>query len=244
MLVAALIILEIIIVAVLIYVFRKIMTQNVVLATKQLEERNQDYIKKEMEVNRRLNESQAQSEAILKKAQEEVVSLKEQILKAAEAERDKIINEARAQAAGIVQQAEKTRKSLLAELEERIAKEAVDKACELIQNTVPEQFREMHAHWVEDLLAQGFSRLEHLGIPTDIQEIKLVSAFELSEQQRKNILKKIKEVLGRDNFKLKEKVDSKIVAGIIITIGSLVLDGSFRNKIQEQAKSAKQQSGS
>jgi F0F1-type ATP synthase delta subunit len=179
----------------------------------------------------------------LKKAQEEVVALKEQILKNAEAEKDAMINEARAQAEEIIQQAEKTRKSLLAELEERIAKEAVNKACELIQNTVPEQFREMHAYWVEDLLRQGFSRLEHLSIPADIQEIKLVSAFEITEQQRKNILKKLKEVLGRENFKLKEKIDSKIVAGIVISIGSLVLDGSFRNKIQEEAKSAQQQPG-
>jgi len=31
-------------------------------------------------------------------------------------------------------------------------------------------------------------------------------------------------------------VDPKVVAGIVITIGSLVLDGSFKNKIQEKAR--------
>ena len=46
--------------------------------------------------------------------------------------------------------------------------------------------------------------------------------------------KKLEQLLDR-RIALKEEVNPEIVAGIIINIGSVVLDGSLRNKIKEQA---------
>ena len=41
------------------------------------------------------------------------------------------------------------------------------------------------------------------------------------------------------HFRTQEEVDAEIIAGIIATVGSLVLDGSLRNKIYQQAKELK-----
>ena len=222
----------------LIVVLRRIMTKNVTDATRHLEELNHDYTKKEQEINRQLQEAQKKSQNILKEAQEEAEKLKAQIIKESESERDKILNQARAQSDTVIQQAEKSRQALISELEERIEREAVNKACELMQATLPEQFKQdAHLHWVEELLENGFSQLEHLQFPQGIQEIKITSAFPLTEGQRKNLSKKLKNVLGYEVV-LKEEVEPKVVAGLIITIGSLVLDGSLKNKIQEKTKSA------
>jgi F-type H+-transporting ATPase subunit delta len=94
----------------------------------------------------------------------------------------------------------------------------------------------VHAHWVEELIEEGFNQLEHLRMPEDLREVKITSAFPLTEGQRKSLVKKLKEVLVKD-ITLKEEVEPKIVSGFIITIGSLVLDGSLKNKIQERARS-------
>jgi F0F1-type ATP synthase delta subunit len=79
-----------------------------------------------------------------------------------------------------------------------------------------------------------------LHIPKDAREIKIVSAFELSDTQRKTLHKKLKEVLGNE-VSPKEEIEPRLVAGIIIYIGSLVLDGSLRNKVQEQSKKVQPQ---
>lgn len=222
----------------LIFMFRKILTQNVASATKHLDELNQDYTNKEKEINRQLEEVKQKSDQIIKQAQDEAEKLRVQTIKEAQAEQDKIISQARTQSEEIIQQADKSRQTLIAELEERIAKQAITKACELIQNTLPEQFKkEVHTHWVEELIKDGFSQLERLHIPQDVQEIKITSAFALTDGQRQILIKKLKSILDID-IKLKEEVDPKVVAGLIITMGSLVLDGSLKNKIQEQAKSA------
>ena len=231
MLILSLILFQIFIFIGLIFIFRRMMTKNVISATKHIEELNQDYAKKEQEINRQLEEVKLKSQSILKEAQDEAEKLKIQIIKEAESERDKIIGQARAQSAEIIQQADKSRQSLLQEVEERIEKEAINKACQLLQDTLPEQFKQnVHTHWVGELIKDGFNSIEQLRIPQDLQEVKITSAFSLSGEQHKILLKKLKDIFGRD-ITLKEEIDPGVVAGLIISIGSLVLDGSLRNKI-------------
>lgn len=239
MLIVSLILLQVLIFVGLIFMLKRMLTQNVVLATRHLDELNQDYTKKEAEASRQLEEAKQKAQDIVAKATEEAENLKGRIIKESNNEGDGIVKEARAKSDEIVQQADKARLRLLSEIDQKIASEAIDRACELIQHALPEQFkRDAHSQWVEELIANGFTNLERLRIPSDIREIKIVSAFKLNEIQHKALSKKLKDVLGHE-VALKEEIDSKIVAGVVINIGSLVLDGSLKNKVQEHAKHVK-----
>jgi F0F1-type ATP synthase delta subunit len=238
MFIVSLILLEVLIFFALIFMFRKIMTGNVLSATKHIEELSDDYEKKEKEIARQLEAVKLQSEEMVAKAGEEAGRIRAQTIKETEAERDKILLETRTKSEEMIQQADKSRQQLLAEINERIQKESINKACELIQNTLPEQFKkEVHSHWVEELIEDGFGQLERLRLPPDIREIKIASAFALTEEQRKGLFKKLKAAFGNE-IELKEEVEPRVVAGIIVTIGSLVLDGSLKNKIQEESRNA------
>ncbi len=223
----------------MIFLLNRVFRENVTEATKHLDELNRNYSEKEEKLNRQLEEAKIKSQNIIREAQTEAERLRTQNIKDTESQRDTIINQARSQSETIIQQADKSRQALIAELEVRIQKEAINKACELMQVTLPEKFRQdVHLYWVKELLEDGFSQLKHLKFPDDINEIKVTSAFALTEEQRKSLAKKIKEVLGHD-AQIKEETESKVVAGLIISIGSLVLDGSLKNKIEEQAKNTK-----
>ena len=236
MLIVSLVLLQIVIFGGLIFILRKILNQNVILATKHLDELNQDYSKKEQEIQKRLDDLKQKTNEILSKAQVEAQQFKETTIKQTETERDDILSKARVKGEEMMKQADKARQVLISEIEERIAKEAVSKACELTHCVLPEEFKQIvHTHWLNELIKNGFDQLERLSVAEDIHEISIKSAFDLNEEQRRLLSKKIKEVLSRD-IALKETTDPNMVAGVIITIGSLVLDGSFKNKIQEQAK--------
>jgi F0F1-type ATP synthase delta subunit len=236
MIIIPLIILLVLVFIVMIAVFQRIMKQNVVLATKHLDQMNQDYSRKEQEIDQQLEETRQKCHSMLSKAQEEAQSLKEKIINEAGIERDRTIEQARKHSEEIIKQADSSRKMLLSEINDRISKEAADKACELLQNTLPEQIkRDVHLHWLEELIASDYSHLERLRIPKDAQEIKIVSAFELTDAQRRSLYKRLKDAIGKD-MDTKEEVDPKIVSGVIIYIGSLVLDGSLKNKLLEQSK--------
>jgi len=236
MLIVSLVLLQIIIFGGLIFILRRVLNQNVILATKHLDELNQDYSKKEKDIQKRLEDLKQKTNEILSKAQSEAQQLKETTIKQAETERDDILNKARAKGEEMMKQADRSRQLLISEIDERIAKEAVNKACELTQYVLPDEFKQIvHTHWLNELIKNGFDQLERLSVAEDVHDINIKSAFDLNEEQRRLLSNKIKEVLSRD-ITLKETVDSNMVAGVIITIGSLVLDGSFKNKIQEQAK--------
>ncbi|MCX7661406.1 MAG: ATP synthase F0 subunit B, partial [Candidatus Omnitrophica bacterium] len=198
MLIFVLIVLELLVFFVLVFIFRKVMTKNVVEATRHLEELNQQYQKREEELNLKYQEFEAKSEEIIEKAQAEAQKIKQQLLSEGEEQKEKIIQQARQQAEQIIQQADKSRQVLLLELEERIEKSAIDKACQLIQQTLPEDFRRgVHQHWVEELINQGFINIENLHIPEDIREVEVATPFSLSEEEKKSLREKIRNIFGR-----------------------------------------------
>lgn len=238
MLIVSLGLLQVIIFVALIFTLKRILTKNVVTATMHLEEMNKDFVKKDEEIKRHLEEANKRSQEMLAKAQEDAARIRAQAIKEAESQRDDIIKQARKQNDDIIQQAERSRQLLISEVNDRIAKESIGRACELIQSVLPEKFAlDAHMHWVDELIDAGFGQLDRLNIPDEVADARIVTAFPLAEEQRKKLYKLLKNVLNKD-IKLKEEVDKRIVAGISIIIGSLVLDGTLQNKMMENVKGA------
>lgn len=243
MLLFSLILIQLIIFIGLILVFRRVLSSNVNSATQHLAELNEDYDKKEREVNTRLEEARRRSGEIVAKAREEAEKEREKVAKEAETERDKILREARTSSEEIMQQADKSRRLLLSELDERISKEAAKKAAGLIQRALPEEFkRDIHHRWMKELAEDSLKEIERLRIPEEVKDVKITSAFSLRDDERKNLSKRLKELLGRE-VALKEEVNTEIVAGLVVTIGSLILDGSLKNKIREHAENIGHEDG-
>jgi len=239
MLIASLILFQLIVFAALVVVLKRVLTKNIVSATGHLDELNQDYLKKEEDLKRRIEEAAQKSDEMIRKAEEEAGTIRKKSAEAARAESENMILQARAKGDEIMKQAEKSRQTLLEEMGQRITVGAIDKATELIQNTLPQKLREdAHAEWIADLMEEGLAQLKNARLEQDVREIKVVSAFSLGDELYKALSKKLRSILGTD-LPIKEEVDPRIVAGMVIHIGNLVLDGSLKNKIQEKARDAR-----
>src|SRR4030043_181210 len=95
MLIFSLIFLQVVIFVGMILILKRIMTENVVSATKHIEELNEEYLKKEELATRQLEEAKQKSENIIMKATQEAEAIKNRILKEANTESKNILNEAR-----------------------------------------------------------------------------------------------------------------------------------------------------
>lgn len=238
MAIALLIVLEVVIFVVLVTVLKRVLMRNMASATQHLDGLNEDYARREEDISRRLREADKKAQDIVSKAQGEAERLKLKTIKDAREEKDRILQQAHLSGDEMIQQADKSRQLLISELDEKISKAAVEKACEIVKSVLPEGFKhDMHLQWVQELVKTGFANMDRLRIPEDTKEIKITSAFALTEDERKPLAKKLKEALNHD-IVIKEEVDPNLVAGLVITIGSLILDGSLKNKIQEHVKSA------
>jgi len=217
----------------LVFFFRKIMNRNVVSATTHLEQLTAEYTKKEEQIKKQLDETESQRQEIIANAKRDAQKQREDILKQVQEQRDKILNEAQAKAEEIIKQADRTRQALIADINQKIDQKALERAAELVQQVLPENIREeVHHRWLEELISSSFQQLDRLQIPDGEIEAKVVSAFELNSKQREALKAKIKEKLGR-KIDLKEEIDSNVIIGLIVNIGSLVLDGSLRFKVKE-----------
>ncbi len=144
MLIASLVLLQVVIFAGLIYALRRMITQNVISATKHLEDISIDYESKEQTLNKQLAEADKKSQDIVAKAENDAARLKELTANEIEAKKKSILKDAKEKADEIMQQAERSRKKLISELDERIKKEANNRACELVYASIPEEFKSFH----------------------------------------------------------------------------------------------------
>jgi len=236
LIVVSAIILIIFVFIVLVVMLRKIMTQNIISATQHIDELNQDYIKKDEDASRRWEEVKQKADSVIRQAQEEGEKTRMDLINGAQAEKEQVLKQARAKGEEMVQQAEKSCHAMLSEIEERISREAMSKAVGLIHDVLPDKFKQsVHNEWVDGLIANGFKHLHNISIPDNVSEILIVAAFALTDVQRQGLIEKLSSVLKRP-VTLREEVEPRLVAGLIITIASLVFDGTLKNKIMEKAR--------
>jgi F0F1-type ATP synthase delta subunit len=215
---------------------RWFMTRNLSSATAHLQGMSQDYLRKHDELKKRLEEAERFYQEQMAKAQDEAAALKSQALKDAEAERQRAINQAHEEAERIVQQANQAREAMRRELQQSMEQRAIGHAQQLLAAAMPEALRAAaHAQWVDALLGNGLVSLDGVQTREAVSEALVTTAFALTPAQREQIGQRLRTTLGRE-VTLKEQVDPAMIAGLVIQLGHLVLDGSLATKLQEAAR--------
>jgi len=221
---------------VFVVVFRKIMNQNVSSAVQHLDEINQEYLKKQEEIEKKLAEAENTYQETVNKAKDEALKIRQDLLKQAKEQSEAAIKSAKDEATDIIQQAEKTRHALISEMEKRIAADSVKKAAVLLGKVLPAEVRErVHAQLVKELIEVGLKELDNHTLAKDLKEVKVISALRLTTRDQDLIFNRLQSTIPK-GAKIVEDTDPDLVAGSMVVLGSLVIDGSLRFKIAESAK--------
>ena len=110
---------------------------------------------------------------------------------------------------------------------------AQEKVITLIEKVIPEEFlQKVHQQWMDESEKGSFS-LKHLKVPEKIKEVKIISAFPLTDQQQSNLKKKLKNSIN-SNGAIKIETDRSLIVGFVIAIGSVVVDVSLKHKILKE----------
>lgn len=232
------IVLQIVIFVGLVILLRRILSQNMLSAASHLQGLSAEYTRRHEELKRQVKEAERQYQEQLEKARIESAEMMTQAKQEAESTKMRTLSEARSESEQIIKQAMESSSGLKSEFEERVNRRAIQRAAELVQQVLPGALRkEMQSQWLDDLLKDGLSQVKQLALQEDIQEVRVASAFGLSEPQRRVLSSHLKEYLGRE-ISIVEKVDERLVAGLIISVGNLVLDGSLQSKIRGAVRDA------
>lgn len=233
MLLLQIIILMVIIFAGVLFLMRYVLTKNISSATSHLDQLNAEFTRREEEAKRRQAEADRYYEEMVNKAKTESEKLRLDTDRELQESRVKILGDARNQSEQIILKAEKTKEMMAQEIRREIEARLLERLREVIREIFPRHVQEeIHKRWVSDLLGGDLSHLASMRIPSDIKDVKIVSAFPLDASQRKEIERKFKEQL-RCDLVFSEDADPALVGGVVVTFGSLVLDGSIANKIEQ-----------
>jgi len=209
-----------------------VLKRNYVKSTGALQALSKDIVSKEEEAKRILQSAQKEAKTILAKETQTAQETKEKLVKEAEEQKVRILLEANQKGDEIAEKAQRNADFLQKELDQRIDKCAREKLFEMIRRVIPEEFlKDIHQKWVSEADKDAFN-LQHLKLPDNIKEAKIVSAFPLTDKQQGDLRTKFKKKFG-GNVAIKTEVDSALIAGFAITIGSVVVDVSLKYKIQK-----------
>ena len=227
----------------LVVLLRRLMGRHATTATAHLQGLSQEYLRKQDEVKQRLEESERQYQEHLTKAQEEAHRLKQQALTEADLARQQALDQAHEEAERIVQQANQAREALQNEMVHALDAKILERACQLLQQVLPDTLGSaLQSRWLDELTSNGMMPVEQLQSREAVREARVVSAYPLTDAQRRQLKDKLRAALGTD-ITMHESVDPRIVAGLVITIGHLVLDGSLASKLQEAARHVQDTAG-
>lgn len=230
-----LIIVFVILFAGLAYFFWHLLISNASKATRNLHELSKDLVAKEEEANRLLQNAQKEAKSIVARETEAAEAAKAKLIQEAQESREKILKEATQKSMEIAEKARRNAEFLRGELEQKIEERAREKVCDLIGQTIPREFlEELHRLWLKNS-DKGELDLKHLKLPEKVKDAGVVSAFPLTDAQREDLKKKLKKKVGGD-ITLKTDVDPSLIAGYVITIGSVVVDASLKYRIEKRMR--------
>lgn len=223
----------------LIYGIYRLLGKQATQAADRFASLSEEIENKKSEVKKMIRDAELNAGRLTAAAQNECEKLKSQTMEENQQLRLNAVKEARTEAERIVNDAIKARDGIRIELEGQLHVRAVDSACDLVLNVFPEALRlDIHRYWLNELLDHGLEALDRFDSREKIKEISVESAFPLSEEERAKILSCVEKKVKLE-LQLKEQVDSRLVGGLRLKLGHLVLEASLISNLTEAARHAK-----
>ena len=232
MLILQLIIVQVVTFIALVFVLRRLLFTEASSQVKRLKALNAENEKKQEELRKKIAEQEAEYNDKIKKAEEDARRVKEDAMREIEKQRAQAQEKAKEEAEKIISQArngkEKMREEINAELEEK----AVSFACTLVKEVFDEKiYKNAHDELVDGII-RGLESIDAKKISHKVNTAEITSPFSLGAQEKDKIKKVLSKKADR-TIDLKEKEDKDLIAGVVIKIGDLVIDGSLANRLDE-----------
>ncbi len=238
MFIIQLIIIQVMTFLALVFILRKIMYSASLNETKRLQKLNQENAKKAEELTKKMEETERQYREKMASAEDEARRLKTRAREEAEGLREKLLNKARQESERIVNQALNSKEKLREEIEAEMQKKNVEQSLKLAQDLLSSKHQRLvHEGLVGEVLEE-IEKIERGKLKVRTEKGQLTTPYEVDKRKKEKIVTVLSRKIGK-KISLQEKIDKGIIAGIVIKLGSLVIDGSLAGKLREVAEAMK-----
>ena len=226
-----LLILQVITFVAVVFLLRFLFSNHLKSALSRLNMLHEENLAKEEELNSELKrakeESQAQiqrgkedAELIIEEAHKEATRVSLDMEIQAKAQVDKIIAEGKIEA-------EKLKESVV----KNIQAQSIELASKLITELLTEIDKTALQHEFVNSIIQEISRLPQEQFSIKSSQAKVTSSLPLLDRQREELASVLSNKMG-SSVELIEELNVKLIGGLTVEVGGMIIDGTLKNKLQ------------
>lgn len=234
------IILQVVVFSAVIYFLKKILYGDTESAIKRLGIVYEDLVKKQKDLTEKLDAAEKDLQAKKEEAAAVADKLSAKALEDARKKEDEMLKKARSEAEEILAKSHASRDQFMHELEIEANKKMINFVADILKNAIDRQTRELiQAQFVKNFIEQA-KRSDLASVDSAGKTFVIRSAVPLGKDEKDGILRVLSEKMGSTDLKIEEALDEKLIAGVVLQIGTLILDGSYATAIREAADQAKE----
>ena len=220
----------------LMVLFHHFTVQEMSKNTAHLQALSQEYIKKQEELRQRIAEGDKHYREQLEITKAELDRMKTQAMAETEAMRQQILNQARQESEQLIQKSLESKEALKRELELSMQQRVLESAQNLVRQSLSNELKQtIQALWLDELINQGLADVPAIASKEQVSEARIACAVALTADQKNRLQKRLEKLAGK-SLTIQESVDPQLLAGLMITLGHTVLDGSLRSRLESAAR--------
>lgn len=199
---------------------------------RRLQKLNQENLEKRKALKEELEMAKNEIEGEIERGRREAESIKEQASSDAEKNRQEVLAKVKKEAKRLINEAMRDAQRKKAELTLEMQRKAVHLATDMVKYIFTEPGREnLHTQLIDEVIA-GIEDMEKEKLKIDGNQAEVIYAFSLLPEQKKRLKKALDSKLNKE-IVLVEKKDEEVIAGLIIKLKGIVIDGSIKNRIKK-----------
>lgn len=226
-----LLVIQVITFVVLVFLLRQFLYRQVTRSLARLQQLYQENLEREEELKRGREETEQELRTKITQHNEEIGRLRAEAEMAAQKMQEEILAKAKEEAKRIVAEAEGQRERMRANLVSEMEEKAVGLASDIMGHVLsPQVAQGIHQHLIDELIEE-VGKSDGRSQELDVETVDVTVPFPLSQVQKEKLNKILSSNMGR-SVTIRETIDEELVAGMVVRLENLVLDGSLKNKLK------------
>lgn len=202
------------------------------LADEEIKQRKEELTKKERNLEEEYEKKVVQGREELKKLKREAIIEAERL-------REEILDKAQSESNEIIKAAHSSHERLRQEIFEELRKESLELSYQLIKELFSHKhLEELNQGLIEEVINQ-LENVKEADLSSSFEKVEIIYNFPLKASQKEKISEIISKKVSHP-IELVEKKDDSLISGVMIKLGSLVMDGALSSCLREAQESLSQ----
>jgi F0F1-type ATP synthase membrane subunit b/b' len=225
---------------IIIVVIKRLLLGDTVRAVDRIGQAEAEIRKKEETMKQEMERHEQELAARRGGLEREFESRREETERASAQVKEQVLEQARREAADILDKARKNERKLRDQLALELEDKAVDFGGRVFRMVFSGRItEEIDRHFVDELL-DALAETDATGMTVSASDAEFRASHPLSAEQKQRLQTILSEKFGV-NVEVQESLQDDLLAGLVMKLGSLEIDGSLRSRYQEAVAELKKE---